>query len=143
MVQSIDLTKPIQVRTGDYRRKWVDVKITHVGIGVVGYDADEGAVYGLSFSVKFLGEEDKGCVQHVSDAFGWGSEEWRYKEECCEQCKFCSKTGGDIVHYGSTTATLLEGYECDCPDMPEDVEDPYSYTEGGTKCTYHKFAEES
>ena len=73
-MQSLDLKIPIQVRTGDYRRQWTDAKIVHVSMEDVGQDEDEKEIKGLSFSVE-LGD---GLTQKVSDAFGWGSEDWRY-----------------------------------------------------------------
>jgi len=134
-ILSLDLKRPIQVRTGDYRRQWMDAKIVYVSMEDVGQDEDGKAIQGLSFSVDF----GDGLAQRVTDAFGWSSEEWRYKEKCCEQCKWCSKEGGDIVPYGSTTATLPEGYVCDCPYMPEEIEVPNDETNEGRECRYHEF----
>lgn len=75
-MQSLDLKRSIQVRTGDYRRQWMDAKIVYVSMEDVGQDEDEKAIKGLSFSVEF----GDGFAQRVTDAFGWSREEWRYKE---------------------------------------------------------------
>ena len=135
-MQSLDLKRPIQVRMGDYRRQWMDAKIVYISMEDVGQDEDEKAIKGLSFSVEF----GDGTTQRVSDAFGWSSEEWRYKEKCCEQCKWDSIEGGDIVPYGATTVTLPQGHVCDCPDMGEEIEIPYDTTNGGRECEYHEFS---
>lgn len=77
MFQSLELNKPIQVRTGDYRRKWLDAKIFHVTMEQVGSDDDDNPIYGLSFSVEFI---DESTIQRVTDAFGWSKDEWRYTD---------------------------------------------------------------
>jgi len=78
-MQFLDLKRPILIRTGDYKRKWVDAKIIYVCIDDVGEDENGQPLKGLSFSVEF-----DGCTQRISDAFGWGSDDWQYKEKCCE-----------------------------------------------------------
>jgi len=116
-----------------------DTKIVYVSMEDVGEDEDEKVIKGLSFSVEF----GDGLTQRVSDAFGWGNEDWRYKEKCCEQCRWDLIEGGDIVPYGATTATLPEGHVCDCPYMDENVEVPYDETNGGRDCPYHEFTNTS
>lgn len=73
MSSYLKVNEVIQVRTGDYRRKWTDAKITHVWV----------QPHGLSFDVEFLGE-DAGLKQHVLDAFGLSAEDWRYKPAVVE-----------------------------------------------------------
>ena len=139
----LKLTAPIQVRTGDYRRKWVDARITSVKPEqfpeYYGDDEDEAPLrLGLSFNVEYEDDDGQTYCQHVADAFGWSADNWRYKEKCCEQCAWSSKEGGDVVPYGSTTATLPAGVTCECPDMPEVIEVPYDETNGGKSCDYFK-----
>lgn len=131
-MQTLTIDRDIQVRTGDFRREWKDAKITNVTMEDVDEDENGNTVKGLSFTVKF----NDNCIQRVSDAFGWAAGEWRYKEKCCEQCKWHSIEGGDTVPYGSTTATLPEEMVCNCSEMDEEIDIPYDETNGGKECDY-------
>lgn len=139
-MQSLDLNKKIQVKTGDYRRKWVDAKVVYVRLDdVCDCDDDEIITKGISFGVKFLTEDGQ---QYIHDAFGWNSSNWRYKEKCCELCKWREKDGGDAVPYGSTTVNLPEYTYCVCPSVSdEEIENICENTNYGENCNYHEFKE--
>lgn len=126
----LKLDKDIQVYTG----KWMDVKVVSVAMtDVVDFEGNQ--IKGLSFVAKF----EDGCMQTVTDAFGFGADQWRYKEKCCEQCKWHDIEGGDAVPYGSGTAMLPENIICNCPEMSEDdIEEFYEITNGGKECKFFK-----
>ena len=75
----LDLTKPIQVKTGDYRQKWTDAKILNIGIDVHQYD--DNAWVEMNANVEFIEGEDRGSIQHINDLKGLYGEVWRYKED--------------------------------------------------------------
>lgn len=138
MSNYLELDRPMEVRTGDYRRKWMEAQVISVCIDDVGEDEDGNVIKGLSFSVKFI---EDGCTQRLSDAFGWNRENWRYKDEgkCCDECVHLESDGGDAVPYGSTTANLPECKYCVCPDVSEDDIDAYcEATDFGKKCHHFK-----
>lgn len=140
---TIDFTKTIQVcycKRGMTR--WVTGVVSSVSLAEETFDDTDpktgelrkGVIMNILFATQLGGVT-------INDAFGFGADNWRYKEKCCEQCRFASKEGGDIVPYGSTTCTTPEGWVCEHGEM-EDAENPYDDTQGGKECKYHEFIEE-
>lgn len=136
MSQYLDLKRPIQVRSGDYRQTFLDAIITSVSLDQVGEDEGGKPIMSISFSVDF--PTDGGC-QHVADAFGFNRESWRYTDtgKSCAECTFFEKDGGDPVPYDLTTVNLPECRYCVCPDVSEDDIDAYcEATDFGKTCPH-------
>lgn len=129
----LQLSKEIQVLRWSPKRKWEDAKVTHAMLEEISVEAEEKKVEVLSCEVKFA----DGCTQVITDVFGMGSDDWRYKEKCCEQCKWQDVEGGDSVPYGMGTTCLPTFITCNCPDMSEEeIEDAYENTNGGAECNF-------
>lgn len=88
----IDISKPIEVRTGDYRREWQLAKVTAFGVDMVHcqncdeWELEEEKDEEFSYhrgdkhaNVWVSVEFEDGCVQRLSDIFGRDKDEWRYK----------------------------------------------------------------
>lgn len=70
-----DLSRPIEVVTGDYRHEWQDAKIRSFSVR---RNDTEGHKYGFEVSLDV--DFTDGCSQHMDDIFGWGEKDWRYKQ---------------------------------------------------------------
>ncbi len=75
----IDLSRPIQVVTGDYRNAWMDAKITSFKVEDSN-DPESEDIVEVSFGVEF----EDGCTQWVQDIYGWNRSKWRYKDVTTE-----------------------------------------------------------
>lgn len=130
----LQLNKEIQVLRWRTKRIWEDAKVIHVTLEEIIISVkDEEKVEVLSCAVEFA----DGCTQAITDVFGIGSDDWRYKEKCCEQCKWHDVEGGDSVPYGMGTTCLPAFTICNCPDMSEEeIEDAYENTNGGAECNF-------
>ena len=70
-----NLSRPIEVITGDYRHEWQDAKIRSFSVR---RNDTEGHKYGFEVSLDV--DFTDGCSQHMDDIFGWGEKDWRYKQ---------------------------------------------------------------
>ena len=133
-MEVLEISRLIQVYTGNHKKVWKDVKIISVIMEDVDVDNDGKPIKGISFLAEF----EDGSRQKILGAFGLSRYQWRYKEKSCEQCKWYLIEGGDSVPYGSSTVSLPEGIVCDNPDM-ENIEIPYDETDGGKECVYFEW----
>jgi len=141
VVQSIDLTGPIQVHVDNI---WKNAAIISVSMEDVVSDFEDNTMLCLSFDVIY--DEGLGS-KHISDAFGYGYDLWRYRKRCCEQCLYHSTEGGDIIPWGSSTTTTPFNIICECNNSwveleeyegAELYEDPVDYSNGGKDCKHFK-----
>jgi hypothetical protein len=92
MIQMIDLTKPIEVKS-DYKNEWVDAKIIKFGVGDIHCpNCDEWELeeekeeeyskhnYKRHVNIWIVVEYEDGTQKQLFDIFGWNKDEWRYKE---------------------------------------------------------------
>lgn len=84
----LDLTKSIEVKTGDYKQKWTDAKIINIGVNVYQFD-DSCAWTEMNADIEFTEGEDKGNTQYIYDLERSYDKEWRYKEKIkdCFSCR--------------------------------------------------------
>ena len=140
---TIDLRKPIQIRAmrNDRSQYWLDAVIVAFSLEAVDED-DQGKEYlDLSFDAQY---DDGGVLRiaKVPEIFGWGyGTTWRYKEKCCEQCKWSQAESDMMITYSVDGTKNPAIYICTSPAVPEDMAAPAVSADDGADCPH--FEEDS